>query len=284
MAQKNKYRIVYTANHGNPHSDDTEGHISHSLTQLGHEVVKLGQNEPVLDGDILLFHKHPNLSSVANFGGIKVCWYFDKIKFHDREDYIRRVLEIADFVFVTDGTWAKENPHPKLRVLRQGIGDRDTSLGKRRYPDLYSDLAFTGTLYGERRQWFNDLAENYDIRAYNNIFNRDLYDLCRSTDIMVAPPTPGDDYYWSNRVYLTLGSGGFLLHPDYKGLHEEYEDGKHLVFYKDFADLVDKIDYYKINSQERKKIQRAGYKKTIQDYNFTKRVETLLNHVQTTKV
>lgn len=276
-------KIVYLAKHGNIGSDDTEGHISRSFEKLGHTVIRVQETEnETPDGDLLLFHKGGNQNAIMGFTGKRVFWYFDKIDWNDRVPKVRRLIDLADHAFVTDETWALSNPSPKLKILRQGIGDSDTSRGGPREGVWKAQIAFLGGVYGERVKWVELLKNRFGtaFQVYNNVFNRDLYDLCETVPVIVAPPFPSDDYYWSNRIYLTLGSGGFLLHPRLKGLDKEYKHGVHYVGYRSWKELEEKIVYYLNNSLERETIREAGFKKTHEDYSFTKRCQKLLEEIR----
>lgn len=68
-------------------------------------------------------------------------------------------------------------------------------------------------------------------------------------------------YYWSDRVYETMGRGGFIIHPFIEGMDEEFTQGKNIVFYKygDFDQLRSYIDYYIGDNEEREKIRLAGH-------------------------
>jgi len=259
-------KIAYYAK-PNPRSDDTELHIKRAFEELGHEVEMGG-----VEGDFVLFHKQiPSTTSK------KVCWYFDKIKWREREEYIKEVLKKADYVFVTDETWAKENPHPKLRILRQGVGSPHKGLKVA----TTAKIVFTGELYGQRMDWAGAIGKRYgdDFQVYRNVFNDDLNNLCVSVPIFVAPKEPSDDYYWSSRVYITVGSGGFLIHPRLKGLEAEYTDDE-MAMYDTEEEMYEKIDYYLANPKEREKIRLKGWKKTKDNYTYKHRVCSLIATLQ----
>lgn len=253
----------------NPESDNTEGHIKYALEKLGHTVVTEG------NADLYLFHK--TFNPPKDFTGKKVMWYFDKV-WNGRASYINEVLPLIDLALLTDETWVNKQKNPKLRVLRQGIGEEDACYAdKLRVPEI----VFCGSVYGERTAWVKALKERYgdEFTVVNNKFNKGLYDLCASAKIIVAPQYPSDDHYWSNRIYLILGSGGFLIHPRLSGLFSEYEEGKHYVGYESLDELFFKIDTFLNNKDARKKIKVAGQEKTHKDYTYTKRCQTLLEHV-----
>lgn len=89
-------------------------------------------------------------------------------------------------------------------------------------------------------------------------------------------------YYWSDRVYETLGRGGFMIHPYIKGMEKHFEDGKHLVFYKfgDFDDLKAKIDYYLEHDDEREAIRLAGHEHVKKNHTYANRWNTIIKEVQ----
>lgn len=262
-------KILYNAPL-NKDSDATETHIAHSLEKLGHIVVSEG------DADIYLFHKQYN--PPQDFTGIKVCYYFDKV-WHDRVGWMEDILKKVDAVFLSDETYVREHNHPKLHVLRQGIGESSDYVGENKH--LYNGvkIAFTGSIYGERTQWYKQLKERYGeaFCRYDSVFNDELKDMCAEIPIFLAPLFPTDEYYCSNRIYLTLGSGGFMIHPRTKALVDDYVENEHYVGYEDMHELFQKIDYYLVQHEERKRIQKQGYEYTINHITYTKRCENMLS-------
>lgn len=85
-------------------------------------------------------------------------------------------------------------------------------------------------------------------------------------------------HYWSDRVYETLGRGGFMIHPFIEGMQEHFEDGKHLVFFKfgDFDDLKSKIDYYLEHDDEREAIRKAGHEHVKANHTYKNRWQSIL--------
>lgn len=89
-------------------------------------------------------------------------------------------------------------------------------------------------------------------------------------------------YYWSDRVYETLGRGGFIIHPYIKGMEEHFEDGEHLVFYEygDFDQLKMLIDFYLENDVERERIRKAGHEHVKANHTYKNRWETILQTLE----
>lgn len=291
-------KIIYFANFENRYSDTTEKHISSAFTKLGHEVVQINERDFDIEkiislrGDLFLFHKGGDLTGLPVTKLIellnkltipKVCWYFDKA-WEGREYWLEAVIPYTNFTFMSDGSFIKRHNYPNLFYLNQGIGTDDITLGTPK-PQYDCDVAFVGATYGERLKLCSLLKQRYGDRfkVFKYSFGRNLYDLCATAKIIVAPKWPSTDFYWSSRVYMITGSGGFMLHPRLEGLKEEFENKKNIAFYHDIESLFEKIDYYLEHEEERKAIQQAGYELTTTKYSYLERVKSLLNICQPKK-
>lgn len=78
------------------------------------------------------------------------------------------------------------------------------------------------------------------------------------------------------RCFEVLGAGGFLLTDDIPAVREVFEDGKHLVLYKDLDDMVTKARYYIEHDDEREAIAEAGHKFVMENHTISHRVKQLL--------
>ena len=254
-------KLVYVANHNQKGVDDTEGHISRAFEELGWDVTKVQEGATTFpEGDVMLYHKWVPPA----WDGIKVCWYFDKIYFNNRDDQVEKIIEASDFFFATDGDGIAKLDNPKCHILRQGVG-YDCRGGKEIQAP---EIAFLGTLYGEREEWYKELKKRYEgkIQHFTGISGAGLNDLCVSAKIFLAPPYPSTENYWSNRVYDTVGRGGFILHPE---CNLDIE----VTTYTD--DLFEKIDYYLENEDEREKIRLACRDQVREHYTYKDRVKEL---------
>ena len=190
--------------------------------------------------------------------------------------------------------WFNENTSVKGHYLQAGVFEPecvlDTSGGEQ------NDVIFVGSRgyhpeWQYRPQLIDWLAETYKERfkhfggdGLGVVRGEALNQLYGSSKIAIGDSLCiGFDYpyYWSDRVYETLGRGGFMIHPYIKGMEEHFEDGKHLVFYKfgDFDDLKKKIDYYLEHPEEREKIQLAGHEHVKANHTYMNRWATILEEV-----
>jgi len=285
-------KIVYLGNH-NPYTLNTEKKVIRAFESLGHEVDLVDERfwdlfeivKKCKDADLFLFHKGTRFGrTIGDMVELltrvpckKAFWYFDPI-WGEREIWMQRIIPLVDYGFMTNETYIRQHNYDNLYVLRQGCEKQP--LGKKR-KEYECDIAFTGSIYGSRIIFVDGLKKLYGDRFkhFTNVFGRDFYDVCASAKIMVAPKFPSDDFYWSNRIYETLGAGGFLIHPKCEGLKQEYEEYKHFVPYIDGEHLKYLIDYYLKHPEERKKIAKAGREHTLKNYTYKHRVKKLLSYL-----
>lgn len=260
-----------------------EAAIAVALAELGHEVVPLADRDRAdvpADADLLLFHHWYNcdLDWFRSLPMPKVGWFFDKA-WHGREQWLAKIAPLCGVFCLTDGDWAAGCGLDNVRVLRQGISVR-CEQGK---PNgQWPDIVFPGTPYAGRVDWVRAMERRWGRDfgfVQQGVYGQDMYDLCETAKVIVAPQFPCTDRYCSNRVYVVLGAGGFLLHPKLKCLNAEFKDGVHYVGYTSQSDLDAKISYYLAHPAERDAVRRAGQRLVHGKYTYKHRVVKLMQYV-----
>jgi SAM-dependent methyltransferase len=114
--------------------------------------------------------------------------------------------------------------------------------------------------------------------------NRDLNHLYANSKVVV-----GDSlclnferpYYWSDRVYETIGRGGFIIHPYITGMEEEFTDQVNIVFYEygNWGQLEDLINYYLEHDDQREAIRRAGHELVKNSATYHNRLMQMLDTI-----
>lgn len=82
------------------------------------------------------------------------------------------------------------------------------------------------------------------------------------------------------RVFEATATGSFLLTEDVPTIHTLFEDGKHLVTYKDMDDAVEKAKYYLKHEDEREKIAKAGMEHTLKYHTYRHRIENAFKFIE----
>lgn len=146
-----------------------------------------------------------------------------------------------------------------IDVMFVGGGDRPGSPNGYGHPEWPYRDKLIGWLYETYGARFTKFGY-----PQTTVRNKELNQLYANSKVVIGDSVCIDfdhEYYWSDRVYETMGRGGFLIHPYIKGLEEEFTDGENIVFYNynDFDQLKDLIDYYLTHDQERENIRYRGH-------------------------
>ena len=81
------------------------------------------------------------------------------------------------------------------------------------------------------------------------------------------------------RHYEINGCGGFQLSFNIPGLEVAYEIGKEIAVYSSFENLIEKINYFLQNENEREAIADKGYDRSIKDHTAQNYLEILVNNI-----
>lgn len=288
-------RVLYL---GNDRPFCTEGYVKRALEQLGVEVTlkrvkfltfrDVMQNVQKHPWDFVLFSKPHRpyfdrlLQECRQMKLRTVCWQWD-LYWGYRPS--RPPQFYADHLFTTDGghqdLWQQYYPHH--RVLRQGISTPLLSCRARR-PQY--DVCFVGSvhrqMYPGRLALIDHLKKKYSERLLI-VTDRRGEDLSRTltkVQIVIGDSYPSP-HYWSNRIYVMLGRGAFLLYPRTEGLSEHYQDGVHYVGFEhgNFQELDDLIAFYLAHPREMELIRRAGFEHTRDHHTYEHRAADLLRMI-----
>lgn len=277
--------------------------IAQSFESLGCEVIRREQSKCYVEyllkdikrekPDFVLFAKllikgdgFRLLKGLKELGIPTVSWTFDLYCNYHREKTITQLpFFYADYVFTTDG--GNQDKFKKYGVnhqcIRQGIFEPQAILGHAK-PEYRFDVAFVGTEnkhHQFRTELTTFLEKNYDFkwvgREDPNLFRGlDLNDFYATVKIVIGDSVPSKQY-WSNRLYETLGRGGFIIFPEIEGITEEYPM---LPTYKNLDDLKDKINYWLAHDIERTKLQLKMFDFTRNNYTYKIRCQQIIKNIQ----
>lgn len=307
-------KIVYTGNFSVEYS--TETHIRKTLNSMGYRVQCLQENatptskilKACSDAQLYLVTKtwgYPDgneagfrlLDELKNRGIPSASYHLDLFWGLQRE---KKMFEDpfwkTDYVFTPDGGHGDKFEKANINhiYLRPGVFKDECVLGSPRR-HLSHDVVFIGSYthyhheeWPYRRRLVNWLKNIYKERfaiygdAGRNVMRgRALSDLLASAKVVIGDSICfgfKQKYYWSDRIYETIGRGGFIIHPFIKGLEEEFIDKETVVFYDygDWSSLKDKIDYYIENNREREQIKMSGYRWVKENATYHNRLEQAL--------
>lgn len=307
--------ILYIGNYRHRHC--TEVHLTATLEQLGHTVTRVQEDEWTPRPDLLVeagarhdvvfytrtwgFADRPAgvrvFQELAERGVVTASYHLDLYVGLAREEGVHGdPFWSTQHVFTPDG-----DPATDTWMVAHGINHHWIRPGVYRpecvpgvvEPAFQQDVVFVGSSsyhpeWQYRKQLLQFLERTYRrrYRRYGGgavvVRNEALNNLYASAGVVV-----GDSlclgfthpYYWSDRVYETVGRGGFLIHPFITGLDEEFVDGEHLRFYEygDFKGLKALVDYYVAHPLEARAIAAAGQQHVRDNCTYHQRLAEALN-------
>lgn len=161
------------------------------------------------------------------------------------------------------------------------------------------DITTYGSPHNYRSYFFSQLLEyNYEIKIWGNhpsiwlknkklrslytgeyVFNESKAKSVLSAKINLNTLVPGGIVGLNARAFEIAGIGGFQMIHWRPGLADLFEDGKEIVSFNNFDELIEKINYYLNRPEERELIAKAGQIRAYKDHTYNKRLETLLKIV-----
>lgn len=300
------FRVPYT----------TETHHVKSLQSLGHRVNILQESnvtaaqieKKALGSDLFVWvHTHgwdtkgdvaSALDSLADSGVTTMTYHLDLWLGLNREsDLDYPIYKNLQHFFTVDkqmADWFNTNTSVRGHYLPAGVYDKECYLLNQK---MRRDLVFVGSKkyhpeWPYRPKLIDWLKSSYGPRFQHwggdglGVVREDkLNKLYSSTKIVVGDTLcPNFTYksYWSDRIYETMGRGGFIIHPYIDGLENEFVDGEHCVFYEynNFKDLQSKIDYFLSHDSERERIRKSGHELVKNNYTYKNRWQYILKELE----
>jgi Glycosyl transferases group 1 len=306
-------KIAFVGNFSQPHC--SEVHWANTFEMLGHEVTRIQENKlrhrqlgRMVRGHDLFFWvrtwagyvKQQDLDIIRAMGIPSVNYHLDLFIGIQRQDSLDTDPRWrTDFVFTADGDPLSQRIFSTKDIhhyyMPPGIYEPEAKRGNFR-PEWNYGVVFVGGTIGYhtedwpyRMQLVNFLEKTFkkDFKIfghpYKTVRNQDLNDLYASALIAVGDTLCQDfthERYFSDRLFETVGRGGFIIHPYIEGIRDLFTEDELVTYtYGDFNELKHKINYYLEHDDEREKIRRAGHRRALKDHTYTKRLQQMLDIV-----
>lgn len=205
-----------------------------------------------------------------------------------------------DKVFVSSKKWTehlKKQLRTDVDVLMQ-CTDEEVF-----YPSDDKDHKYQLLFVGNSRKIFRKIIKDliptkYDLAIFGtnwqpfvdsryikgeNIPNSELRTAYSSCDILLNDHW--DDMrekgFVSNRIFDGLAAGAFIITDEIDDMDSDLKEC--VAFYKDKADLAQKVEYYMENPEKRKEMSEKGMKIVREKHTFKNRAEKILEYIRQTK-
>ncbi len=309
-------KIVFLGNFRVDYTSET--HHANTLESLGHKVIRLQESEAKseeilkysIDSDLFIWvHTHgwrtPGkfemdkvLLTLSDYKIPTITYHLDLWFGLQRQKDLNKhpVYKNIGHFFTVDkkmADWFNSKTNVQGHYVPAGVYDKECYLkdlpkthdvifvGSKRY---HPEWEYRPKLIDWLEETYSNKFEHYGSGGKPSIRGAQLNKLYATSKIVVGDTLCiGFKYpdYWSDRVYETMGRGGFIIHPYVRGMEREFEDKKHLVFYEygNFKQLKELIDYYLEHDEERETIRKAGHELVKSKYTYKNRWEQILKEL-----
>jgi len=247
--------------------------------------------------EAVLFSKIPEVSEGMfqrfrnRYNGKIIFWTFDYMRDPNNKWYWP-LAPIADICFQTDGTdhdgWYEDNKVNRVELHQAAAPQHDlpTAFTEEDLEKWECDVIFMGSLYHDTRKklskYLGGLGVHYKHFGYpgQELWGSDFAKACYFSKIVI-----GDNYintipgYWSDRSYLALGCGAFLITAHVPFIERSFGINHHLVTYEAIRDLKQHIEYYLPREGQRKLIALEGHRHVRKHHTYDNRIEVMNSHL-----
>jgi len=186
-----------------------------------------------------------------------------------------------DYIFVAQKDYVqhfKDIGHKNVYWLPLGC---DPEIHGEEPTERIYDIGFVGKTMGAnhpRGRLLHRISERYTTNDFNKFYPKeDITAIYSRSKIVVNIPVNGD---LNMRVFEAMASGALLITETISnGQREFFQEGVHIVEYKNETDLFGRIDYYLKNEKEREGIARAGQQLVLGEHTYKQRSKFVIDTV-----
>lgn len=283
--------------------------LGHEVTFMEPEVAAVGAKEAdfiLAIGSLLYKHRlhltegiSRNKKPEAKFA----IWIFDSCSEIDvpsrtLNTKIKEILPHIDLLVTTDHSYPWEKYASDYLHLFQGIDLEDFVYKSSNNATRPYDVIFVGGLhdrYPERVKILKRIGREFDtvihsfinvdklaglpkVTLKNKVYGQAFFNAHQQAKIAFVPRPPSmvKADYWSNRIYMATVTSTCCLVEYVKGMEEEFEDMRDVLFSHNNEDTIKKIQWLLARPKIRTKLGRNARLKTLKNYKYIDRVQNLL--------
>jgi spore maturation protein CgeB len=231
-------------------------------------------------------------------GSVTALWYPDDPRWFN--SLVKHIAPHYDYVFTAS---EKAVEHYKeigvknvfnLPFACEPSVHRRVQLTKEELDKYKCDICFVGGCRLRRAQIISKLKK-FDVRVYGpywnllpifgiktdtGIWGHEMVKAFNAAKIVLNIHVESDlDYKPNMRTFEATGSGSFLLTDRAYGLEKLFEIGREVVCYSNVKELINLIEYYLDDDDERTKISTKGQNRAYREHTYEKRIKRILELV-----
>jgi hypothetical protein len=241
------------------------------------------------DPDIIFVYSKdipPGVLQKVAGGPVPIMMYYEDMRW-EVSTSLGQLGRQVDFFLLTNKGLLADYKKAGIANPIYFIGACDRHDHRVRHPVLpiwKSDIAFIGQARADESRvvLIRKLVKRFNVKVYGKnwqafgikstlktVTPRSYGLICGGAKIILgADITDKVEGYWSNRLWLTLGCGGFFLTAYVRGIENFFENKRHLVWYHSETECLSLAEEYLAKPDIRRKIARQGYHLVHEHHTF----------------
>lgn len=147
-------------------------------------------------------------------------------------------------------------------------------------PEIY-DIGFTGALskdklHDTRRKVIRELSSKYNVAVRNNMRNH-VSEFYSQSKIVFGASDFKYELYTSNRIFVAMSCARAYLTNKFPGIERLFENRKHLLWFENYSEVMDIVEYYLKHDSERNKIAENAAKVVHAKHTYKERLKNIFD-------
>jgi hypothetical protein len=230
-------------------------------------------------------------------GRVKTAIFYPDVRI-PLDGQLVRHGRLADYLFITNTRQIPELKDlgvPRPVFCLQGCDRDEHRIVPTTDPRWASEVAFVGRPSNDLRIGLLKLVrERFRLKAWGgpwkrlgfdcpkeSVYPEDYARICYATPVILGCDFSHEmDHNTSNRTWITLGCGGFLLTNYQAGLESIFTKGIHLEWYRSPEECLELIAYYLAHDAERRRIARQGFEFAHAEHTYDRVMDEIIRRVE----
>lgn len=205
---------------------------------------------------------------------------------------------LVDYLFITNKSQIDELKSLGIKnpiFCMQGCDRDEHRIIPTQNKKWASEVAFIGRpLQDHRIRLLQIINQNFNLKAWGSswhdfgltslkthVYPKEYAKICYSAKVILGCDQSYEmEGYFSNRTWITMGCGGFLLTNYSPGLERIFTKGVHLEWYRSQEECLDLIDYYLRHENKRSKIALNGYQFAHSHRTYDVVMDEIISHIE----
>jgi hypothetical protein len=244
---------------------------------------------------VFTFDAEPEDMEALRKQGARVATFFDDCPY-ELDERILRMGRASDVFFINNRGQVPLYAEKGVRAaFATGGTDPVDHVLVPPEPEFAADVSFIGKAdrRGGRVDLVLALAKRFEVKVYGqgwdkvglkatreDVFPEQYRAICASSKVMLGCDLRDDvELYFSNRTWITLGCGGFLVTRYVPKLEEVLRDGEHVGTYRTVEEGPDVVARWLADDEKRKRVQAEGHRWAHERFSYKNMIAGMLEEL-----